>query len=131
MTPPAPGAALPGSARTSTVGPAALGGATSADWNAVNSVPWVEGAYGSGRQTGLIVGASYYDDGSAIEDGEVISVDALLTTDRFSLGGSIAYTINRVAQIKAEVREDWLRSTTPVGVNYNATVYMLSVRLQR
>ena len=48
-----------------------------------------------------------------------------------SLGGSIAYKINRVAQIKAEVREDWLRSTTPVGVNYNATVYMLSVRLQR
>lgn len=58
-----------------------------ADWNAVNSVPWVEGAYGSGRQTGLIVGASYYDDASALEDGDVISVDALLTTDRFSLGG--------------------------------------------
>jgi len=58
-----------------------------ADWSAVSTVPWVEGAYGSGRQTALIVGASYYDDAGALEDGDVISVDALLTTDRFSLGG--------------------------------------------
>jgi hypothetical protein len=58
-----------------------------ADWSAVNSVPWVEGAYGSGRQTCLVVGGSWYDDAGALEDGDVLSVDALLTTDRFSLGG--------------------------------------------
>jgi hypothetical protein len=58
-----------------------------ADWDAVATVPPVEGAYGSGRQTALVVGASYYDDGGALEDGDVISLDALLTTDRFSLGG--------------------------------------------
>lgn len=58
-----------------------------ADWSAVDSVPWVEGAYGSGRQTALVVGASYYDDAGALQDGDVVSVDALLTTDRFSLGG--------------------------------------------
>jgi hypothetical protein len=50
--------------------------------------------------------------------------------DRYSVGGSITYKINRVAQIKAEVREDWLRSSVP-GVDYTATVYMLGVKLQR
>lgn len=58
-----------------------------ADWNAVGSVPLVEGAYGSGRQTCLAVGASYYDDANALEDGDVLSADAILTTDRFSLAG--------------------------------------------
>jgi len=51
--------------------------------------------------------------------------------DRYSVSAGLIYKINRVAQIKAEVREEWLRSTTPVGVNYNATVYLLGVRLQR
>jgi hypothetical protein len=50
--------------------------------------------------------------------------------DRFSVGISMIYKINRIAQIKAEVREDWLRSSVP-GVDYNATVYMLGVRLMR
>jgi hypothetical protein len=50
--------------------------------------------------------------------------------DRYSIGGSITYKINRIAQIKAEVREDWLRSSVP-GVDYAATVYMLGVKLQR
>lgn len=58
-----------------------------ADWSAVSTVPLVEGAFGSGRQTALTVGASYYDDANALEDGDVLTVDALLTTDRFSLGG--------------------------------------------
>lgn len=58
-----------------------------ADWNAVGSVPLVEGAYGSGRKTCLAVGASYYDDASALADGDVLSADAILTTDRFSLAG--------------------------------------------
>jgi len=50
--------------------------------------------------------------------------------DRFSIGAAITYKINRIAQIKAEVREDWLRSSVP-GVDYTATVYMLGVRLMR
>lgn len=60
--------------------------AVRADWNAVGIVPLVEGAYGSGRQTCLAVGASWYDDESALEDGDVLSADAILTTDRFSVG---------------------------------------------
>jgi hypothetical protein len=32
--------------------------------------------------------------------------------------------------VKAEVREDWLRSSTP-GADYAATVFMLGVKLQR
>jgi hypothetical protein len=50
--------------------------------------------------------------------------------DRYSLGVSMIYKINRVAQIKAEVREDWLRSSTPAA-DYMATVYMLGIKLQR
>lgn len=50
--------------------------------------------------------------------------------DRFSVGVSMIYKINRVAQIKAEVREEWLRSSVP-GVNYDATVYLLGVKLVR
>jgi hypothetical protein len=51
--------------------------------------------------------------------------------DRFSVSGSITYKLNRMMQLKAEIREEWLRSTTPVGVNYDATVYLLGMRLQR
>jgi len=63
--------------------------AVRADWSAVGTVPLVEGAYGSGRRTCLAVGASYYDDANALEDGDVFSADAILTTDRFSLAGEI------------------------------------------
>jgi hypothetical protein len=34
-------------------------------------------------------------------------------------------------QVKGEVRQEWLRSSTPVGVDYNATVFLLGMRLQR
>jgi hypothetical protein len=50
--------------------------------------------------------------------------------DRYSVSAALTYKINRIAQIKAEVREEWLRSTVP-GVDYTATVYLLGVRLQR
>ena len=49
--------------------------------------------------------------------------------DRFSLSGSITYKLNRWAQTKAEVRQEWLRSTTPAGVNYDATVFLLGMKL--
>jgi hypothetical protein len=50
--------------------------------------------------------------------------------DRYSVSAALTYKINRIAQIKAEVREEWLRSTV-AGVDYTATVYLLGVRLQR
>lgn len=56
-------------------------------------------------------------------------VGALRKDDRYALSGTITYKLNRWAQAKAEVRQEWLRSTTPVGVNYDATVFLLGVRL--
>jgi hypothetical protein len=50
--------------------------------------------------------------------------------DRFAISGLITYKLNRLMQLKAEVREEWLRSTVP-GVDYAATVVMLGMRLQR
>jgi hypothetical protein len=49
--------------------------------------------------------------------------------DRYSLSASITYKLNRWAAAKAEVREEWLRSTTPTGVNYDATVFLLGMKL--
>jgi hypothetical protein len=48
--------------------------------------------------------------------------------DRFSIAGAITYKLNRWAQAKAEVRQEWLRSTA-LGVDYNATVFMLGMKL--
>jgi len=48
--------------------------------------------------------------------------------DRYSVGATLTYKLNRWAQAKAEVRQDWLRSTVP-GVDYNATVFQLGMRL--
>jgi hypothetical protein len=50
--------------------------------------------------------------------------------DRYSVAGTLTYKLNRWAQAKAEVRQEWLRSTVP-GVDYNATVFLLGMRLQR
>jgi hypothetical protein len=49
--------------------------------------------------------------------------------DRYSVSAAITYKLNRWAQAKAEVREEWLRSTTPAGVNYDATVFLLGMKL--
>ena len=49
--------------------------------------------------------------------------------DRYSVSASVTYKLNRWAQAKAEVREEWLRSTTPAGVNYDATVFLLGMKL--
>jgi hypothetical protein len=51
--------------------------------------------------------------------------------DRYAVSAAITYKLNRDLQVKGEVREEWLRSTTPVGVDYNATVFLLGLRLQR
>jgi hypothetical protein len=50
--------------------------------------------------------------------------------DRFAISGTLTYKLNRLMQLKAEIREEWLRSTVP-GVDYAATVMMLGLRLQR
>jgi hypothetical protein len=50
--------------------------------------------------------------------------------DRYSVAGTLTYKLNRIAQVKGEVRHEWLHSTIP-GVDYTATVFMLGMRLQR
>ncbi|MBV8838761.1 MAG: outer membrane beta-barrel protein [Alphaproteobacteria bacterium] len=56
-------------------------------------------------------------------------VGSLRNDNRYALSASIVYKLNRWAQVKAEVREEWLRSSTPVGVNYDATVFLLGMKL--
>ena len=51
--------------------------------------------------------------------------------DRYAVSAAITYKLNRDVQLKGEVREEWLRSSTPVGVDYNATVFLLGMRMQR
>ena len=48
----------------------------------------------------------------------------------FAIAGTITYKLNRLMQAKAEIRQEWLRSTTP-GVDYAATVFMLVVTKTR
>ena len=55
-------------------------------------------------------------------------VGSLRRDDRYALSASITYKLNRWASAKAEVREEWLRSTTPIGVNYDATVFLLGMK---
>jgi hypothetical protein len=57
-------------------------------------------------------------------------VGSLRKDDRYSIGGTITYKLNRMMAIKGEVRQEWLRSTVP-GVDYTASVFLLGVRLQR
>lgn len=50
--------------------------------------------------------------------------------DRFAISAGLTYKLNRLMQVKGEVRQEWLRSTVP-GVDYAATVFLLGMRLQR
>jgi hypothetical protein len=50
--------------------------------------------------------------------------------DRYSVSASLIYKLNRMMQVKAEVREEWLRSSVP-GNDYAATVMLVGLRLQR
>jgi hypothetical protein len=50
--------------------------------------------------------------------------------DRYAISGAITYKLNRMMAVKAEVRQEWMRSTVP-GVDYAATVLLLGIRLQR
>ena len=57
-------------------------------------------------------------------------VGSLRKDDRFAISGTITYKLNRLMQMKGEVRQEWLRSSIP-GVDYAATVFLLGMRLQR
>jgi hypothetical protein len=48
---------------------------------------------------------------------------------RFSAGVGLTYKLNRLVQIKGEVRQEWLRSNV-TGNDYNATIFLLGLRLQ-
>ena len=50
--------------------------------------------------------------------------------DRYAISGTLIYKLNRMMQVKAELREEWLRSTVPTA-DYAATVMLLGLRLQR
>ena len=50
--------------------------------------------------------------------------------NRYSAGLGLTYKLNRNAQIKGEMREEWLRSNVS-GNNYDATIFLLGVRLQQ
>jgi len=52
------------------------------------------------------------------------------TDKRYSLGAGLTYKLNRSVQIKGEVRQEWLRSNV-TGNDYNATVFLLGIRLQQ
>ena len=49
--------------------------------------------------------------------------------NRYSVSGALIYKLNRMAQVKGEVRQEWLESTVP-GVDYAASVFLLGMRLQ-
>jgi hypothetical protein len=48
---------------------------------------------------------------------------------RYTAGLGLTYKLNPNAQIKGEVQQEWLRSNI-TGNNYNATVFLLGLRLQ-
>jgi hypothetical protein len=48
---------------------------------------------------------------------------------RYSVDLGLTYKLNRMAQIKGEIRQDWLRSNVS-GVDYTASIFMLGLRLQ-
>ena len=49
---------------------------------------------------------------------------------RYFVEGDLVYKLSRTFHIKAQVRHDWLESSIP-GVNSDATVVMLGIRIQR
>jgi hypothetical protein len=49
--------------------------------------------------------------------------------NRYAVSASLIYKLNRMMQVKGEVREEWLRSSV-AGVDYNASVFLLGMRLQ-
>ncbi|MGI8524937.1 MAG: outer membrane beta-barrel protein [Pseudolabrys sp.] len=48
---------------------------------------------------------------------------------RYSVGAALTYKLNRMAQIKGEFIQQWLRSNV-TGVDYTASIFLLGLRLQ-
>jgi hypothetical protein len=49
---------------------------------------------------------------------------------RYSFGLGLTYKIDRSMQVKGEFRQQWLRSNVS-GVNYDASIFLLGLRVQR
>jgi len=49
---------------------------------------------------------------------------------RYALGLGLTYKIDRNVQVKGEFRQEWLRSNV-TGVNYDASIFLLGLRLQK
>jgi hypothetical protein len=56
-------------------------------------------------------------------------VGSVRKDNRYAVSGALTYKLNRMAQIKGEVRQEWMNSTVP-NVDYVASVFMLGMRLQ-
>jgi hypothetical protein len=78
--------------------------------------------------------------GSTISPGDPPLCDCVVTVpggtsadridQRYYAGLGLTYKLNRSAQIKGEIREDWLRSNITSN-NYSATTFLLGLRLQQ
>jgi len=49
---------------------------------------------------------------------------------RYSAVAGVTYKLNLCTQIRGEIRQNWLRSNV-TGVDYNESVFLLGLRLQR
>ena len=49
---------------------------------------------------------------------------------RTSLSAMITYKMSREFWLKGEFRQEWLRSNAP-GVNYDASIFLVGVKMQR
>jgi hypothetical protein len=49
---------------------------------------------------------------------------------RYSAVAGVTYKLDRCTQIRGEFRQNWLRSNV-TGVDYNESVFLLGLRLQR
>jgi hypothetical protein len=56
-------------------------------------------------------------------------VGSVRKDNRYSVSGVLTYKLNRMAQVRGEVRQEWLRSNVP-NVDYAASVFLLGMRLQ-
>jgi len=56
-------------------------------------------------------------------------VGSVRKDNRYSVSGVLTYKLNRTAQVRGEIRQEWLRSNVP-NVDYAASVFLLGMRLQ-
>lgn len=88
------------------------------------------------------IGFDTYKDAARESSGTTTTVCNCITTTgpnvtvtdrvdtRYSFGLGLTYKVDRNIQVKGEFRQDWLRSNA-TGVDYNASLFMLGLRLQK